>query len=207
MTILKPSLTLLEKSINHYLSLDENSKQYLNQLTGKTIVFHLKRPKISTYFHFSDSFVTISREKPNTVDTEIYTSLLHLAKLKFQKRKNFVGNGFVIKGNIELAKVLNELFERHDIDWEEHLSKVTGDVFAHKAGEIFRKRTKQIRSSKESMVDNLGEYLQEESQFLPHKNAIKAFTNEVEELNLQTERLQARIGLLKRKLLDEEKRP
>lgn len=209
------ALKTLEHSINYYLKLDSNKNNqthYLDKLDNKIIAFHLKHPAISIIFNFENGYIkitdypSVNQEKSENSEIEtvihahIYTSLFQIMRLKFRKNKSLVNSGFHIKGDIEIVKNLNHLFEEHQIDWEEHLSKFTGDVLAHKAGNIFKKNKSYIKKTRDSLIDNMGEYLQEEKQILPHPLAIDNFNKNIDELRLQLDRTQARLMILNKKI-------
>ena len=111
-----------------------------------------------------------------------------------------VGSGFHIKGDIEPVKNLNHLFEQHQVDWEEHLSKFTGDILAHKAGSIFRKNKSYFKRNQENLIKNIGEYLQEEKEMLPHSLAVKDFSQQLDELKFKVDRLHARLAIVNKRV-------
>lgn len=204
----KTAFKALELTINRYLNLDCNQEQqatYFNKLNNKTIAFHLKHPAVSILFSFKENHVNILSEntkEPIDIDAHIYTSLFQLTRLKFKKQKSLVGSGFHLKGDIDLIKNLNHLFEQHQIDWEEHISKFTGDVLAYKAGKIFNKKKSYVQKKRHDFIDNMSEYLQEEKELLPHPLAVENFNKNLDELKLQVDRIQARLTHINKQLLE-----
>ena len=190
----KLPLKSLEKIMNATLS-----PEALKPLQHKMVVIHLKHPAISVYFLFLENKVVIEDCASNIIDVEIFTSLASIIRMKFQKKKSFIGNGFYIRGDMDVARTFNALFEHHSIDWEEHLSKLTGDIFAHKVGLLFRRKKSFVEDSSRALIDNVSEFLQEEITILPSPHAIRHFYDEVDELVMAVDRLAAKIALLEKK--------
>lgn len=188
----------LEKTFNRYLNLDGDSPKLLAPLIGKVMGLHIQRPKIALFFSFHQTSVQLSTEPPATVNTEIYTTLFQLMRLKWNKSSSLVNAQFHIKGDVETAQLFNELFEKHQIDWEEHLSKLIGDVTAHKMMQLLRKPAAFIKTNQTKLAEDITEYCQEEALILPSNNEVDIFRREVDALRLQIDRLQAKIELLKK---------
>lgn len=190
----------LEKTFNRYLNLDSDSPKLLKPLIGKVMGIHIKRPKIAIYFSFNENDVQLSTEPPETVNTEIYTTLFQLMRLKLTQSSSLINTQFHIQGDVDTAQRFNELFEKHHIDWEEHLSKLIGDVTAHKMMQLLQKSSGVIKNNKEKLSQDITEYCQEEAMFLPSNNEVEIFRRDVDDLRLQIDRLQAKIELLKQKI-------
>ena len=196
----KLAIKKFESTFNRYLSLDSETPKLLTPLQGKVMGIHIQRPKISLFFAFEENKVHISTEQPATVNTEIYTTVFQLIRLKMNQNPALVNTQFHIKGDVDTAQLLNALFQKHQIDWEEHLSKILGDIAAYKMTQLFRKPIEFMRRNKTKFSSDLSEYLQEEAQLLPSGNEVEIFRKEVDLLRLQMDRLQARVELLKKKI-------
>lgn len=92
-----------------------------------------------------------------------------------------------ITGSIAVAETLQQLLGNLDIDWEEELSKHTGDVIAHQAMRFMQNlRTIEL----DQMV---AEYLQEEIKVLPTKTEMQEYLHAVDQLRSDVDRIEARI--------------
>lgn len=193
-------INALEKTLNRYLNLDAGAPQLLMPLVGKVMGLHIKRPKIAIYFSFHEKGIQLSTEVPETINTEIYTTLFQLMRLKWNKSSSLVNTQFYIQGDVETAQRFHELFEKHHIDWEEHLSKLMGDVTAYKMVQVFQKASKFGKRNHEKFKQDITEYCQEEALLFPSSNEVEIFRREVEALRLHMDRLEARLEVLKNKL-------
>lgn len=194
------AINALEKTFNRYLSLDPDSASLLAPLEGRVMGLHLQRPKIAVFFSFTATSVQLSTERPETVNTEIFTTLFQLMRLKWNKSSSLVNSQFHIQGDVETAQLFNQLFEKHHIDWEEKLSSLIGDVAAHKMTQLLKKPVEFARRNKTKLGQDCTEYLQEEARWLPSQNEVTAFLQETDELRLNIDRLQAKIELLQQKI-------
>ncbi|MCD8525184.1 MAG: SCP2 sterol-binding domain-containing protein [Gammaproteobacteria bacterium] len=188
----------LEKAFNAYLSLDPENQASFTRLTGRTLGLHLKRPNVSIYFSFENDTVRLSTETPEHTDTDIYASLFQLIRLKFSRQPSLVNTQFYIKGDVDTAQRFHELIKQHSIDWEEHLSRIIGDVSAHKMRQLLKLPADSLKRNKEKLVADITEYCQEESRLLPSSEETQAFREDLEELCLRLDRLQARINIVKK---------
>lgn len=189
-----------EATFNRYLSLDPESPQLLTPLMGRTMALHIKRPKIAIYFSFAEDSVHLSTERPEKVNTEIFTTLFQLMRLKLNPSPTPVNTQFHITGDVDTAQLFNQVFQKHHIDWEEHLSKIVGDIAAYKMASLFRKSSTSMKANSEKFCADVTEYCQEEAVILPSQNEVEHFRRDTDELRLQVDRLQARINVLKNKL-------
>ena len=83
-----------------------------------------------------------------------------------------------------------------DIDWEEHLSRLTGDIAAHRIMTVFGRLAEWSKSATNNLTDDIGEYLQEESLDVVSGAEIELFNQQVDSLRDDTYRLEARIARL-----------
>lgn len=104
-----------------------------------------------------------------------------------------------IHGDVGLAQRFSEALAGLDIDWEEQLARLTGDIAAHEVGRAVRALLREGARARHSAGDNLSEYLTEEARLLPHRHEVEDFLDEVDRLRDDVERLAARIARLERR--------
>ena len=81
-----------------------------------------------------------------------------------------------ISGDTELAHQLSKILGTMDIDWEEQLSHFTGDLIAHRVGNLFRTARDWGANSSATLGLDIQEYLQEELRLLPGRLEIEALS-------------------------------
>ncbi len=104
-----------------------------------------------------------------------------------------------IEGNAEFADALGFVFRHLRWDLEEDLSRVVGDIAAHRLVETGRQLTEQGRRALASAGGNVAEYLVEEQPLLVSRHALPSFAAEVAELRDAVARMDKRIARLVRR--------
>lgn len=104
-----------------------------------------------------------------------------------------------IEGNAEFAEALGFVFRHLRWDAEEDLSRVFGDIAAHRLVEGGRKMVDEGRRSVERAGGNLAEYLTEESPLLVARKALPAFADDVIALRDAVARLDKRVARLEKR--------
>jgi ubiquinone biosynthesis protein UbiJ len=108
--------------------------------------------------------------------------------------------GIQVRGDAEVAAAYRELLSLARPDWEEELSRLVGDLPAHRAARLARDTSTWLRRAARSMGENLAEYLQEESRDLVGRTEVEEFLHGVDELREAGDRLEARLQRLELKL-------
>lgn len=193
------TLKALQKAINHGLALDESSEHRIKQLQGKKIKIVIKPIDVQFYIHFSETTLELSPELNEEVDTVIESSpigLIRLSLLPSSKVRSLFNDQIKLTGNTEVGQQVKQLFDELDIDWEGHLAQFTGDVVAHQIGSIFRKGQRVTEKLSDSIQNSMTEFLQEEVRMFPPKEEIQDFYQDVDDLLLGVERIEAKINQL-----------
>jgi ubiquinone biosynthesis protein UbiJ len=191
------ALSGLQTVINQYLSLAHNRDELLAPLSGKVVAVHLQGLGQTIYFFLSRQKMELLREFPGTPDAEIRGTLWSLAAMKFSKQRRGLLTGDVtIDGNMQVAQQFNDLMDQLDIDWEEHLAKLTGDSIAHTLGNMIRQTCRWGKKTRETLTLNVSEYVQHEISCFPSRIETDDFLNDVDELRSDVDRLSLRIKQL-----------
>lgn len=188
----------LEYLLNRFISLDSEANKYMQKLTDKNVLLYCSDyPSIKFYLSFNFGRISVSNIIPNIVHTSITAPLHGLINLVVNKDQTDIRNAaLIIDGDIEAAQTVQKLLFSLDIDWEEELAKISGDVFAYQALNLLKQiRIYQIESSSNLEV-MVADYLQVESNILPTQYEVQEFMHDIDELRLRVDRLEARLQLL-----------
>jgi len=101
-----------------------------------------------------------------------------------------------VEGDAEFAAAISYVAANLRWDFEEDLSRVVGDIVAHRVGETLRGVERWRRATARAAEDNLVEYLTEEKRVLPTRLQTERFMQEVDELRDAVERLDKRLARL-----------
>lgn len=195
------ALAGLESMINGLLALDPDASARLARLHGKVIGLEVRGFGLRLYFVPTPGRLLLQGRVEQEPDALLIGSPLALASIGLGDDK--VGELFSgrveIQGDVDLAQRFGRILGQMDIDWEEHLSHLVGDVAAHESSQLLRKTGHWLGESRQSLELGLGEYLQEETRLLPRPEEVAGFNKGVDELRDGVERLLARIHLLEQR--------
>jgi ubiquinone biosynthesis protein UbiJ len=193
-------LPIIEKILNRYLQLDPESKPRLMALENKVIAQQFQPGDLKIYWIFNGKNIQLSDRHGGFVDVTIQGSPLDF--LRFSSNLNdhtqLFASDIVTTGNLEVAQDFKALFANLEIDWEEQLSHVTGDVIAHQVGNVFRGLTAWAQQSRNSLRQDITEYVQEETRCLPPREELQDFFRDVDQVRDAAERLELRIQRLEK---------
>ncbi|MCL9683016.1 ubiquinone biosynthesis accessory factor UbiJ [Legionella maioricensis] len=195
----KYSLKALQKAINQAMSLDEQMPNKLQALDGKVLEMIITPLNVNFFIQFKEGEMLLLdryEEHPDTIIHSNPIGLIRLSLLPASKARSLFNDKVRMSGDIELGQNVKKLFDEMDIDWEGHLAHFTGDVVAHQIGSLVRKGMEFKKQFSQNMRQNVTEYLQEELRVFPSRNELDDFYNDVDELSLNVERLQAHVNQL-----------
>lgn len=184
-------------ALNNYLRLDPVALQQLAHFNDKVIAIELQGTGLTFYLLPSRDRIDVMTAYAGEPDTIISGTPLSLAELGFGDAHRTLFSGDVtIRGDVETGQAFKRLLDKMEIDWEEHLSRLTGDIAAHHLGDLVRGIRSWGKQALHTLGNNLAEYLQQESHALATDQDVAEFSNAVDRLRDDSERLQARISLL-----------
>ncbi len=198
--IIKPLvINTLELALNQYLSLDEDVSLFLDPLAGKVIAINIQPFDETLYLCPTTDKIQILENYLNEVDAGISGTLsaLGLMGLSATPMRSIFSGEVSISGDTHIAHQFQQLFEKLDIDLEEKISHLTGDIVAHKIGNLFRSGQRWTQESIESFKLNSKEFLQEETKDLPAGPEAEILYSQIDDLRSDFDRLAARIEQLK----------
>lgn len=101
-----------------------------------------------------------------------------------------------LDGDVGLANVVLFLFRNLRWDVEEDLSRVVGDVAAHRVTSAARGLAAWQRQAAERLGQNVAEYFKDEAGLLVHPHELESFGRHVDEVRDAVERLEKRVERL-----------
>ena len=188
-------IATIENAFNRLLALDPEAAAQLAAMEGRIICLQIEGLNIRLYLFPDAEDVMILDDFDGDADTTISGTPLALAKLGMasDSQAEMFSSDVSVTGDLKLGRQFNRLFASLDIDWEEQLSKITGDMAAHTLGNITRSLFSLNDRNTGSMKMNSGEYLQEEIHYLPSRNEVDAFMQDVDTLRNDVSRFEARL--------------
>lgn len=195
-TLLAP----VESLVNAALEGDPASRHRLARLgEGRILQIHsdgLKNGMASgdLYIRTGDDRLYLQGSHEGAVDARLSGSARALAALltASEPRLALHDPELTLTGSTELAEGIQRLFRDLDIDWEDRLAPVLGDIAAHQLGQWLRGARAQARETGQRLEMMVQDYLQEEADWLVGRARFTAFRDRVDALRLRLDRLEAR---------------
>jgi ubiquinone biosynthesis protein UbiJ len=195
---LAPTLAAtLESALNLYLRQAPDALRRAAKLHDKAIAISVTGIGLTLYFLPDPEGVQVLSHYEGDVDTHLTGTPLGFARLALNNREDALFQGAVkIEGDADTGQAFQDLLAGVDWDWEEQLSRVTGDVIAHQAGKMARQAKQFLGDSRRTLAEDCSEYLQEEARLLPTQIEVDYLLVDVDQLRDDVERLEARVKRL-----------
>lgn len=199
-TLNTAALSLLETAMNNYLQLDPELLPKLKPLEGKILAVLLNEVDITLYFSPSAHGISVYSSISTEPDATLSGSVINLLRLGLTRgsdaNRKLFAHDLHVKGDTEFGFEFKRIIDSMEIDWEEHLSRIVGDVVAHNLGEFTRGLQATGAQVKSSMQRNVSEFIQEEAQLSPPREAVEDFYSDIAVLRDDVDRLEARLHRL-----------
>jgi ubiquinone biosynthesis protein UbiJ len=192
----------LEAAINRLLAADQDSGERLQRLDGRCVRLQLEDLAISLDFSFDPYRVAVTLAGEKEADTVVSGSLPALVAMAMPDesgRWGGPGSRVKISGDATLARDLERLFSQLDPDWEAGIARLTGDVLGYQLASGLKGFGQALKNTGLSLQEMAGEYLRSEQSPLAQTGELRQFSDEVDKLRDATDRLEARLRLLKEK--------
>ena len=189
--LLRPLQTLL----NRHLQESSVARSQLAELDGESLQLKLAGVPFAVTLVAVPGELLLGTDGP--ADPSAVISGTPLAAAKYVRGNETIASaGLHIAGDAEVAGVFLDILKAARPDLEEELSRVTGDVAAHKLGNLVRGARDFASKTMQTLRANSSEYLTEESRQLPSRNEVEEFYADVATLRNDVERIAARLRQL-----------
>ncbi len=192
-------LGLLERSLNRLLRADPDAGHRLAPLRGRSI-------RVDTYLvsehrfvvRFEDDGIRLDadpREEPDAVIHGGPAGLLRSA-LNPGERAVFSDGTLRVSGDATLVQAFSELVGHYRPDWQGRLQEIAGEAVAGRVESAVEALDRWRREAARKVVMDTGEYLREERRLAVDAEAVSQFSDQVDDLVGDLERLEQRVARL-----------
>lgn len=178
-------------ALNHVLVRTAWAQEKLVPFAGRKAVFVMPPFRLQLLVT-ADGRFAVGR---GTVDVEI--ALPADAPLVALQGTDKVMRNARINGSVEFADTLGFVLRHLSWDFEEDLSRVVGDIAAHRIAGSLRTLTAWQKQAAQNLAENTVEYLRDEKGVLPSPEEISAFSDEVDRVRDDVARLEKRLQKLR----------
>ena len=192
-SLLRPLVAL----INRQIHATTPAREICHEIAGNVVAVRVNDSSLATYFHIEDDGITMTGRYTSEPEVVISGSLLSLAKLATDGATEAIRDGSVeLHGDARVAQSFQQLLRYARPDIEEELSNIFGDAAASGIGNFARRARDWGKNARQTMHQNISEYLQEESRAVPSRDEVDVFSNDVNTLRDDVARFEARLNKL-----------
>lgn len=197
--LMTPVYTLIERGINDALRYDPATKQRLAAHKGRVLAIECRQPPLNAYFLFTADGVEMYETCETEVDATIRAGAIGLLRQLASERPDVApaGGDIEVAGDARFVQEIVKIARAVDIDWEEPLARILGDVAARQVGDLLRGATAFLRRTASSLRRDGEDYLRYELDLFPSRHAVREFLRDVDDLRLDTDRAEAGIAALR----------
>ena len=199
------ALIPVEKILNAIVRRDPHIAKKLVALDSKCIEVVSLRPDFSVSIRFEDDTIKLSAIDTQTLgiqaDATITGNAENLLGLLTKKsdQRALADAAIDISGDATLVQDLHVTIESLDVDWQDYLAPILGDVLSNELGEIQSNARDWNKSTGTRMHRGVRDYLSEEARLVPSELEVDSFSNRLDQLRLSIDRVAAKTELLKRR--------
>ncbi len=186
---------LAETAVNRALQRDPYSCERLNRLAGRVLRCQLSFPALTLTIGVEEPGCLRFMAAAEAVDCHVEAGSADLLQWVLSGEQG-LPEGIRVRGDSALLHQLMDIVRDLDLDWEGLLGDQIGDLAAHPIFQAGRWLQQQLQQNNRLLSDDLEAYLHDELRVLPVRDELAYFYDQVDELRLATDRLQARIRRL-----------
>jgi ubiquinone biosynthesis protein UbiJ len=185
-------LPVFSSPINHVLHTNSWARERLMPHAGRVAL--IDNPPFSLMM-----LITASGEVANAAADAVPDVTVRVTPglmLRFLARDASAWHEVKVEGDAEFAAALNHVARNIRWDVEEDLSRVFGDIAAHRMAETGRKLDHWGRQGVDNLARSFAEYWTEEQPLIANRTDVEQFNREVDALRDDVARLEKRVERL-----------
>ena len=192
-----------QQLINSLLRSDRHLQQQLSALEGRSLAIQVYHLPLAMMARIGTGGLSLRAVNPQhyemPADVTIAGSMTTLIRLVAgdHAEQPLVNEELQISGDSQLLVDLSGIIRRLDIQWEDLLGPVLGDIATHQLSQAVHNSRVWARDSRRRMRNSVDDYLKQEICLFPHSNELHHHQNTLDQLRLRLDRLQARASILR----------
>src|SRR5688572_18802297 len=184
-----------EEMLNRRISGSSRARAMLAALPGRSLELRFSATPLRIRLAESSGTLTLRAAGEETADAVIEGTPLSFLRLATgDAARSIRAGGMDVRGDAEVAEGFRRLLEVVRPDFEEELSRFTGDAAAHYLAGFARDAAAFGRRAGDTLARNTAEYLTEESRDLPVRVEVEEFLEDVDRLRESVDRLESRVA-------------
>lgn len=192
------SALIIEQISNRILKLDAEANDKLKDFKDKVIHIQISDFNLNFYFLFPNATLIVLDDYKQACSASITgKSGAFIAAATNSNSSDAIFSGELnFSGEINTARRFQEFIQSLEIDWQEPLSLLLGDIASQNISQAIGQFNQFIGQFVKSTKQDIPEYLQHEIQVTPNQSEINYFLEQVDLTRSQADRLKARFDRL-----------
>lgn len=193
--------SLLQKMLNKFFYREVALKSARVRLIGKVLAIKLKELSQPLILICSEQRVDVSNQWPTPADCVIKSALVTLVQLKNKQQLSVLINDgkIIIEGDIQIVQHWSALLDAAQWDPAHYLAPYVGDVIAEGMSRWVKKGLIGIIGLLNQQKNHFKDVLVEEWRISPNTLEVLSFTDKVEKVAVDIEKLEQRLAKLEEK--------
>jgi ubiquinone biosynthesis accessory factor UbiJ len=188
-----------EEMLNRRIAGSSRARAMLAALAGRSLELRFAATPLRVRLAESSGTLTMRPAGEEPADAVIEGTPLSFLRLATDDAARSIrAGGMDVRGDAEIAEGFRRLLEAARPDFEEELSRFTGDAAAHYLAGFARDAAAFGRRAGDTLARNTAEYLTEESRDLPVRVEVEEFLEDVDRLREAVDRLESRVAAVER---------
>jgi len=179
----------LNIAVNTALKYDPGTRYALEKLSPCTLQLQLNTPACILHCDIRGQTLTFVGGLHDDADVTLEGSCADALMFLFAKGKHLADTGLKVSGKVGLLLQLSEIFQALEIDWRDLLVDVFGNSVGTQAGIFTQFVLDNLRELKRDLEERAEPVLTDELKILAHRDEVRIFVDEVDELRSRSERL------------------
>jgi ubiquinone biosynthesis protein UbiJ len=193
-------LQRLEGDLNRRIADSETASALLMELEGRSLAIQVTGAPFTLYLTAMPGRLAVDRRLDGLPDASLEGSVVAMAQLAGGDARDTLRRGQVrFGGDGEVGERFQALLEAARPEWEEELSRLTGDVAAHHLGQGLRTLQEFGRRGMQRIGREMADYLQQDQGQVASREDVAGFVDAVDRLRDDVARLEARLERLARR--------
>lgn len=178
------------------LRYDPGTRNSIKSMSGRILAIEVTQPQFTLYLTVEHDQVRLPLAVDSEPEATLRGSLTDLAALMSRESFSLANSGVTLQGNAQLVQQWRRILHRLDIDWEEPLNNLVGDLAGHPLAQGLRSLAGKMRRDANNLPVYLADYLTDELQLLVSHDEAELFFDDINQLRSASDRLEARLQRL-----------
>ncbi len=185
----------IEEMLNRRIAGSSRARSMLAALAGRSLELRFAATPFRIRLAESSGTLSLRPAGEEPADAVIEGTPLSFLRLAADDAaKSIRAGGMDVRGDAEVAEGFRRLLEAARPDFEDELSRFTGDAAAHYLAGFARDAAAFGRRAADALARDTAEYLTEESRDVPARIEVEEFLEGVDRLREAVDRLEARVA-------------